>query len=142
MITEDYVSFEVAKLLKEKGFNEPCWNCYYDSELEHYFRPVKNNEWPLNRVSVPTHQMALKWLREVHNIVIEINTDDYMTTTDGKLKVSYSYTIWTFIRHLGETGLIDARYDDRAFWQENVKVGQSYEEAVEAALKYALENLI
>ena len=24
MITEDYVSFETAKLLKEKGFDEPC----------------------------------------------------------------------------------------------------------------------
>jgi hypothetical protein len=28
MITEDYVSFEVAKLLKEKGFNEPCIATY------------------------------------------------------------------------------------------------------------------
>ena len=24
-ITEDYISFEVAKLLKEKGFNEHCF---------------------------------------------------------------------------------------------------------------------
>lgn len=24
MIKEAYVSFEIAKLLKEKGFNEPC----------------------------------------------------------------------------------------------------------------------
>ena len=29
MITEDYVSFETAKLLKEKGFNESCYT-YYD----------------------------------------------------------------------------------------------------------------
>ena len=28
MITEDYVSFETAKLLKEKGFNEWCYKCY------------------------------------------------------------------------------------------------------------------
>ena len=28
-ITEDYVSFETAKLLKEKGFNEPCLKEYY-----------------------------------------------------------------------------------------------------------------
>ena len=31
-LTEDYVSFETAKLLKEKGFDEPCF-AYY-SELE------------------------------------------------------------------------------------------------------------
>ena len=29
MITEDYVSFETAKLLKEKGFDEPTTGTYY-----------------------------------------------------------------------------------------------------------------
>ena len=32
MITEDYVSFETAKLLKEKGFDETCrafWKNWY-----------------------------------------------------------------------------------------------------------------
>lgn len=28
MITEDYVSFETAKLLKEKGFDEKCQKVY------------------------------------------------------------------------------------------------------------------
>ena len=31
MITEDYVSFETAKLLKEKGFDEPC-QYFYDNK--------------------------------------------------------------------------------------------------------------
>jgi len=31
MITEDYVSFETAKLLKEKGFDEECYRFWqYD----------------------------------------------------------------------------------------------------------------
>ena len=30
MITEDYCSFEVAKLLKEKGFDETCYQKYDD----------------------------------------------------------------------------------------------------------------
>ena len=29
MITEDYVSFETAKLLKEKGFDEYCKSVYH-----------------------------------------------------------------------------------------------------------------
>ena len=29
MITEDYVSFETAKLLREKGFDEPTTKSYY-----------------------------------------------------------------------------------------------------------------
>lgn len=152
MIKEDYVSFDIAKLLKEKGFDEKCSH-YWQNETSEYSMPKEIYKWTdsalanteisdSERFSAPTQSLALKWLREVHNIVIEINMDDYMTTTDGKLKVTYSYMIWTFIQHLGETGLTDARYDDRAFWQENVKVGQSYEEAVEAAIEYCLENLI
>ena len=31
MITENYVSFEVAKLLKKAGFEEECVTNYYDS---------------------------------------------------------------------------------------------------------------
>ena len=33
MITEDYVSFEVAKLLRDKGFNEPCRGVYEEKVL-------------------------------------------------------------------------------------------------------------
>ena len=32
MITEDYCSYEVSKLLKEKGFNEPIWTRYEDND--------------------------------------------------------------------------------------------------------------
>jgi len=152
MITEDYVSFEVAKLLKEKGFGEKFDEfCPYSYSTilpnSPYFGETDLRKGSLeHQIYAPTLQMAMKWLREMHNIVIEINMDDYMITTDGKLKVTYSYTIWTFIkhlRHLEENGLLtDARYDDRAFWQENVKVGQSYEQAVKAAIEYCLTNLI
>lgn len=33
MITEDYVSFETAKLLKEKGFDESCRAVYEEKVL-------------------------------------------------------------------------------------------------------------
>ena len=121
-ITEDYVSFETAKLLKEKGFDEPCWNYYYDSKLEHYFRPVKNNEWPLNRVSAPTHQMVLKWLREVHAIFISIMCCTYPTLN----KVIWIPDITTF---------------ESVFPNSAVEC-DTYEEAVETAILYVLKNLI
>ena len=53
MITEDYVSFETAKLLKEKGFDEECQQYY------------GNYKYPC-----PTLQMAMKWLREDKGIAI------------------------------------------------------------------------
>lgn len=37
MIAEDYVSFEVAKLLKEKGFNEPCRAIYSPKGVVRHF---------------------------------------------------------------------------------------------------------
>lgn len=47
MITEDYVSFETAKLLKEKGFDELCYQ-KYDSDGELSFNHVGyvNSEKP------------------------------------------------------------------------------------------------
>ena len=38
-IEEDYVSYELAKLLKEKGFNEQCYQ-KYDSDGELSFNHV------------------------------------------------------------------------------------------------------
>lgn len=144
MINEAYCSYEVSKLLKEKGFNESVRTFYTsDGKFEYCAFELNHNlDIGSGFTSAPTHQIAMAWLREEKNIVIEINMDGYMTTDDGKLKKWYSYTIWTFIQHLGETGLVDSRFDDRAYWQENVKVGQTYEQAVEAALLYALKNLI
>lgn len=67
MITEDFCSFEVAKLLKEKGFNEPCYSYYdYERKVQHIDLPVETCDMILesNEYLAPTHQMAMKWLRK------------------------------------------------------------------------------
>ena len=74
MITEDFVSFEIAKLLKENGFDEEC-SCFYDNidygtpglevDGQLYY---KNSALDDEEYAAPTLQMAMKWLREVHNI--------------------------------------------------------------------------
>lgn len=75
MITEDYVSFEVAKLLKEKGFDEKCRALYtvWFDEVEGP-KEDKAENWNIEPryFSAPTLQMAMKWLREVHKITIDI----------------------------------------------------------------------
>ena len=75
MITEDYVSFEVAKLLKEKGFVEPLVNYYYTAKGERVGYLMTEEQY-----LCPTHQLAMKWLREVYNIfiVIEPHMYDYI----------------------------------------------------------------
>ena len=127
MITEDYVSFETAKLLKEKGFDELCHQ-KYDSDGELSFNHVGyvNSEKPCDDfyALAPTLQMAMKWLREVHKLHITILWD--CGACIGKSSFYY---------HIDRMD----NYEDKGY----NKIGfDSNEEAIEAALKYCLENLI
>lgn len=122
-ITEDYVSFETAVLLKEKGFDELCF-ALYNPEEELIQCGVKLSNTQVGRVpgsySAPTHQMVLKWLREVHDWAISIEFQVDCPTWKWRIYCIHS----TKDRHT------------------NFKHYNSYEEAVEAAIKYTLENLI
>jgi hypothetical protein len=139
MIKEAYCSYEVAKLLKEKGFNEYCLKNYWSSDKE-----LHDWKWELsyNRNSdenrntkdcaAPTHQMAMAWLREKHNLYIGINIEV------GDIQMLPSYDFEETV--LGYTFVI---YDkETLIWVFKDKTPRSYEDAVEAALKYCLENLI
>ena len=124
MITEDYVSFEVANLLKEKGFNEPCYR-WYDTKGDVCAKFI-NPDIPLDYSSreyylCPSLSMAMKWLREVHKIHIVISP----TSGKGYSAILCDVRDFDDFNYIGET--------DYFFHTE---------EAVEAALKYVLENLI
>lgn len=130
MITEDYVSFEIAKLLKEKGFNGECETSYYISNkgCENAVSVgdfTKVRPWREALIAAPTHQMAMKWLRDVHNIfiVIEPHMYDYINEKNS----SYVISLWQ---------------GDNYYENITSKDYPTYEDAVEAALKYSLENLI
>lgn len=132
MIQEAYCSYEIAKLLKEKGFDERTLYHYTNCDvLQHniVYNEYKNSEM-LNAYSAPTHQMACAWLREVHKIAINIRIV-------CKKTISYAFDIWDFnIIHPNEfvggtIDLVEQQFDFK-----------SYEEAVEAALKYYLETFL
>ena len=135
MITEDYCSYEVAKLLKEKGF-EGDINAYY--HIWDYGNKVcsvqefSRSEAPHLYIPAPTHQMAMKWLRETHDIivVVEPHMYDYINSKTS----SYVFCLW-----YGDN--YEEPYSNQ---HSNIRgmTYNSYEEAVEAALKYCLENLI
>lgn len=125
MITEDYCSYEVAKLLKEKGFDESCYTCYVEKEISHYDYSSTNYELIDGVISCPTLQMAMKWLREEKSTLIVIEPHDYDYINE-KSK-SFSYSLWV---------------GDNYYEYIESKDYPSYEEAIEAALKYCLQNLI
>lgn len=131
MITEDYVSFETAKLLKEKGFDAECRAFYVKSkecgiELFHAKEPYNYNNNVHPCTSAPTLQMVMKWLREVHNLVL----NPVGCYVDGKLE---TWEVDTYFLDCGVDATINA--------MEHI-YGKTYEEACEAAIMYCLENLI
>ena len=123
MILESYVSFETAKLLKEKGFNEYCRAFRSPSgKLFYSSKDIKNFEdkKTIGSAAVaPTLQMAMKLLREVHKLAIQ---------------TGYNYKGWFCT--------IDDISTQEADFKWESKFYNLYEEAVEAAIKYCLENLI
>ena len=130
MITEDYVSFETAKLLKEKGFNDEVKSFYgYDSEFkvwefEEDDRWDTPNNWGSYYCSAPTLQMAMKWLREKYRLEIYPYHDMFQENN------KWWYGIEKFTK-----GCSNCQYEEEPIYS-------TYEEACEAAIKYCLENLI
>lgn len=130
-ITEDYVSFEIAKLLKEKGFDsgevgdhggyysERCYESGHGvktksgQEVGIVYDDLTNSELDYDEYLRPTLQMAMKWLR-TKNIFIDIF--HYNSKIAPFVWVIFAYNVLT-----------PQRVD-------------TYEEAEEAAIKYVLEN--
>jgi hypothetical protein len=124
MVTEDYVSFETAKLLKEKGFDEVCFKYALNDKIYNNGDFVISHDDDVE-VGIPTLQMVMKWLREVHRIDIEVRTHylNYLKPNDTRF---YSGKILK-----GSEDVIHTIYSK-----------DTYEEVCELAIKYCLENLI
>ena len=96
------VTFETAKLAKEKGFDALCYDAFnsignlysngwceylYDNKVE---IPFRSGVLESQDILAPTQSLLAKWLREKHNIHLiaykNINIDGYdwcFITTDG-----------------------------------------------------------
>ena len=81
---EDFVTFEIAKKLKEKGFKEQClayytkdsdfyYNTSYGSDVENAFKSFNSrpNHICGKRIDAPIIYQVLKWLRDEKKLHIE-----------------------------------------------------------------------
>lgn len=137
MNKEQYVTFNVAKLLKEKGFDWKVFNFYDENgtflhrkgvcyELYNWNYPTKD-EYASQYCSSPTQQMACRWLREEKGIHIypvpDLSYDQFYVSiavnVNGKWRLHANFP----------APLLDEKY---------IKC----EDAIEAALEYCLINLI
>lgn len=114
-IIEKRVSFEVAKLLKEKGFDEYC-TAFYVKQGKNVFLQECNKSVCFEKccnttldeynskneynVSAPTIQMAIEWLMLNHNMyfsLLPVSVNDKLKTykisvyrsIDNEVKLSY-----------------------------------------------------
>ena len=134
MITEDYCSFEVAKLLKEKGFDAECRAAYtnygklFTTQIQQYITNALCSKGYLWDCTAPTLQMAMQWLRKVYNkhcdVSYDIDLNWFFQIIDLKETVEYDYPEPKYYHSENETGF------------------NTHEEAAEAAIKYCLENLV
>jgi len=108
-MTDQLISFETAKLAKEKGFNIEC--------IYHIEKNLKTEEI-LNHVhygyECPTQSLLQKWIRETHSIHIGIDYDVggwsyfYLTNLKSPTKdVNWSKNYDTYEETL-EAGLQEA----------------------------------
>ena len=130
MNKEQYVSYEIAKLLKEKGFCEENVYCYYQGDYKNDSTDIWRGECKFNwniyddSYSAPTQQMAMSWLEETYSFFIEISR-----SIDLNGNYHYFYMI------LDKT----CKYVSSASKDNNYS---SKSDAVEAALEYILTKLI
>jgi len=138
-IKEDYVSFETAKLLKEKGFDEGCRAHYGNAgsfSYEKYEVEASGCEIH-NAILAPTLQMVMKWLRKVHKIGVFPSTYSF-----GVFPSTYSFMVGEngSAKHVYGTAIINL--ETYELMTPDMMPMPTYEEAAEVAIKYCLENLI
>lgn len=132
MIKEDLVSSETAKLLKEKGFDEPCCMVYMETQdgyqLENSAEQTNTCLAETYRLcgaqnySAPTLQTAVNWLRTTYKLHIAVSlTYDSPRLYEAKIMRT------------------DVCEDIVLCPEKNFN---SPEEAYGAAIKYCLEHLI
>lgn len=125
---EDFVTFETAKKLKEKGFPQKCFGkyemqgaCYIDDGRFYIGGCITEVE---KAYTAPTIPQVLKWLRKKRNIHITIDITNY-----GFISSTISFR-W------------DESYCENEIEHYNHKGYSTYEEAALAGIEYVLDNLI
>ena len=133
---EDFVPFEIAKKLKEKGFEDNCIG-YYDyagkfhynyesaiSNKEIYFCHSKyDNIWHRDLVDAPTISQVLKWLRKEKKL--------HIVSPFYEDKGFYYY-----VQRIGNAARIVSSFDDSDTCFDTAEL------AALAGIKYCLDNLI
>ncbi len=124
---DELISYEVAKLAKEKGFNELCGYCYIEGERL-IIHVTQNERTRVDCYTASTQSLLQRWLREVHKISTEcyyLNLPNNEELDDTSIK-KWAISIHDIFPYTTE-------------FYEGFETYNSYEEATEIALLEALK---
>lgn len=143
---EEFVSYEIAKRLKEKGFKEKCVSHYFGDEFNYnisQFRGVcledfmmsfntlcrTENLYPSYHkcVDAPTISQVLEWLREEKNIYVIPIPYPSMSTKD---KVVWCYQI----KHNSDGAFVET--------VDGAETYMFYRRAALEGIEYVIDKLI
>lgn len=127
---ETYVSLETSTLLKRAGFDwETRMVYWYDYTISQRYiltAPATHDNWNnrkvenIDYISVPTLSVAQKWLREVHEMPINV-----IAYRDGKTNKVQGFCYQVYEKTMG--------------WSQGYF---TYESALEAGIKKCLEMIL
>lgn len=135
-MNEQLIQYQTAILAKEKGFDIPVWDfidTYGDiNSLMGYIGDSFQEKYDMAKefvdIYLPTQSLLQKWLREVHDIYIDIleyYDEKDLPLYDKKFPKPIGFFCWD-------------KYDDN-FCEEGAEKFKTYEEALEAGLFEALK---
>lgn len=117
---EDFVTFEIAKKLKEKGFREKCRKHYYPNSKDWFLSSCLECDNYSDYIDAPTISQVLKWLREEKKIYLEI-----VMVVDAEYMCDIYKINPRPIECLGSTEYF-----------------KTYEQAALAGIEYVLDNML
>jgi len=139
---ECYVSLEVAKLLKEAGFDWKCNGTFISEDgIQYAFIKMdaacdsNNSKYNPHNISAPTLDIAQRWLREVKGIYVE----SVLCVNRGTSGHSFGFSIAEISEDLSTVKIL---YPSTYFDEEETKGFMKYELPLEVGIKKALEIIL
>ena len=136
----DFVTFDIAKKLKERGFKLACighyegdrfeYNTYdgYGINISYIARSYNDDDRFVEYTDVPVICQVLKWLREEKKISVQP-----LSTRGNRWESQITFT------DENDKKLVE-KFLDGSFWAG--RRSKTYEEAALAGIQYVIDNLI